>query len=56
MMRKVYAVFGGLVLAAFLGFQWMGWTFSDDHEDHDSPPKSIRDNPGSYRAHYVGGK
>lgn len=55
MMSKIYAVLGGLTLAGFLAFQYFGWTFTDDHEEH-AAPKTIRDNPGAYRAHYVGGK
>lgn len=56
-MSKIYAAIGGLVLVGFLSIHWFGWSFFDDHEEHETPtPKSIRDNPGAYRAHYVGGK
>lgn len=54
-MRKIYPILGGLTLLGYLAFQFFGWTFVDAHEEHDAP-KSIRDNPGAYRAHYVGGK
>jgi len=55
MIHKLYAILGTLALLGFLAFQFLGWTFVDAHEAHDAP-KTIRDNPGAYRAHYVGGK
>lgn len=55
MMSKAFAVFGGLVLALFGAWNVFGWTLTDEHEKHPVP-KSIRDNPGAYRSHYVGGK
>jgi hypothetical protein len=57
MMTKVYGAIGGFILLAFLSSHAFGWTLFDSHEEHETPsPKSIRDNPGAYRAHYVGGK
>ncbi|MBI5624005.1 MAG: hypothetical protein HY924_09520 [Elusimicrobia bacterium] len=46
-----YRIFGGAV-AAFLAYAlWTGWTFTDVDEVK-SVPKSVRENPGSYRDHY----
>lgn len=56
-MTKIYGAIGGLLLAGFLSFNYFSWALFDDHEEHETPaPKTIRDNPGAYRAHYVGGK
>ncbi len=55
MMSKVFAGFGIFVLAGFAAMNVFGWTLSDEHEEHQIP-KSIRDNPGAYRSHYIGGK
>ena len=52
-MVKTYAVFGGLVLAALTWAQFTGWSPSDFTE-RKMVPKSVRDNPGSYRSTYGG--
>jgi hypothetical protein len=50
-MTKVYAVFGTLVLAALTWVHLTGWSPSNVTEDKGIP-KSVRDNPGSYRSSY----
>ena len=51
-MTKAYAVFGGVVLAALTWVHLTGWSPSNVTEE--KVPKSVRDNPGSYRSSYGG--
>ena len=51
MMSKIYAVVGALILGAFMWIQFTGWGFGDVDEVK-GVPRSIRDNPGSYRSSY----
>lgn len=51
MTTKPYAVFGGLVLAALMWAHFTGWA-STDVDEARNVPKSLRDNPGSYRSTY----
>ncbi|MEK6814427.1 MAG: hypothetical protein AABY65_06820 [Nitrospirota bacterium] len=51
MMTKAYAVFGGLVLVLFSWAQYTGWS-PWGVDEVKNVPKSIRDNPGSYRSSY----
>ena len=61
MFRKVYVLYGFLVLGTAAFGQYRGWSF-DTINQVKNIPKSVRDNPGSYRAvyggyrHYTGGK
>jgi hypothetical protein len=62
MKTRAYGVFGALVLAALMLVQFTGWSF-EDVDEVKGVPRSIRDNPGSYRSsygwarpHYRGGK
>jgi len=50
-MSKIYAVVGALVLGAFMWIQFTGWGFGGVDEVK-GVPKSIRENPGSYRSSY----
>lgn len=59
--NRLYLIYGiAVVLAAGAG-AYRGWSFTSVNEVKDVP-RSIRDNPGSYRAiyssyhHYTGGK
>jgi hypothetical protein len=61
MFRKIYLIYGMLVLG-MVGFaQYRGWSM-DSMNQVKNVPKSVRDNPGSYRSvyssyhHYTGGK
>jgi len=50
-MTKIYAVVGALILGVFVWIQFTGWGFGDVDEVK-GVPKSIRENPGSYRSSY----
>lgn len=61
MMTKLYFVYGFVVLAALAAGQYRGYSFSLVNQVKNVP-RSVRDNPGSYRSvyssyhHYTGGK
>ena len=50
-MRKFYPLYAAAVLAAMTWACYFGWSWADVDEIK-SVPKSVRDNPGAYRAHY----
>jgi hypothetical protein len=59
--NRVYAIYG-IVVICTLGFgEYRGWSFATMNETRNVP-RSVRDNPGSYRSiygsyhHYTGGK
>jgi len=52
-MNKIaYLIFGLLVLAATAGAEWRGWGPTAVTEVKDVP-RTVRNNPGSYRPHYT---
>lgn len=61
MINRLYLAYGLIVLAALGTGAYRGWTLLPVNELKDVP-RSIRDNPGSYRSvyssyhHYTGGK
>lgn len=61
MLRKLYLVYGLAVLGSTGYAQHSGWSL-DRISQLKNVPKSVRDNPGSYRSiysgyhHYTGGK
>jgi hypothetical protein len=61
MFRKLYIVYGLMVLAAVAVADYRGLSLNSA-EEMKNVPKSVRDNPGSYRSvygsyhHYTGGK
>ncbi len=61
MMRKVYLAYGVVVLGLLGIAEYRGWSL-DSINQVKNVPKSVRDNPGSYRSvyggyhHYIGGK
>jgi hypothetical protein len=61
MFRKLYLLYGLLVLGTTAFAQYRGWSL-DNMNELQNVPKSVRDNPGSYRSiyvfyhHYTGGK
>jgi hypothetical protein len=61
MILKLYFVYGILVLALVAAADYRGWSL-DSTNQLKNIPKSVRDNPGSYRSvyssyhHYTGGK
>ncbi len=50
-MKLGYRIYGALVLAWMCWASYFGWSMADVDEVK-SVPKSVRDNPGAYRAHY----
>lgn len=54
-MSRGYLLFGLLVLAALGAAQYRGASFLATSEVKQVPT-SVRDNPGSYRGAYIGGR
>lgn len=60
-MRILYVFYGMAVLAGLSVAQYQGWSLARVNEVKNVP-RSVRDNPGSYRSvyssyhHYTGGK
>ena len=52
MANKLYAIYGAVVIAAMGIAELRGWTMMPINELKDVP-KSMRDNPGAYRSHYM---
>jgi len=61
MMRILYILYGMAVLVGLSVAQYQGWSLARVNEVKNVP-RSVRDNPGSYRSvyssyhHYTGGK
>lgn len=61
MLSKGYLIYGLMVLAALVVGEYRGYSFGSVNEVKNVP-RSVRDNPGSYRSvyssyhHYTGGK
>jgi len=61
MIRKIYLGYGLIVLGLLGTAEYRGWSLNSVSEVKNVP-KSVRDNPGSYRSvygyyhHYTGGK
>lgn len=61
MIRRLYLIYGLAVVGLFATAQYRGWSFASVNTT-SNVPKSVRDNPGSYRSiyssyhHYTGGK
>ena len=61
MMRILYILYGMAVLVGLSVAQYQGWSLARVNEVQNVP-RSVRDNPGSYRSvyssyhHYTGGK
>ena len=61
MIKSYFLIYGLLVLSGVGMAEYRGWTLSSVDEVKNVP-KSVRDNPGSYRSvygyyhHYTGGK
>ena len=60
-MRSLYLIYGIIVLGLLGMAQYRGWSLAFVNEVKNVP-RSVRDNPGSYRSvynsyhHYTGGK
>jgi hypothetical protein len=61
MIRILYILYGSAVLVGLSIAQYQGWSLARINEVKNVP-RSVRDNPGSYRSvyssyhHYTGGK
>lgn len=61
MIRNLYIVYGVVILGMLTVAEYRGWSL-DSVDEVKNIPKSVRDNPGSYRSvyssyhHYTGGK
>ncbi|HWY21199.1 MAG TPA: hypothetical protein VNX26_08265 [Candidatus Acidoferrum sp.] len=61
MIRNLYILYGVVVLGTLTLAEYRGWSL-DSVNEVKSVPRSVRDNPGSYRSvysgyhHYTGGK
>lgn len=61
MIRWIYFAYGAFVLGLLGTAEYTGWSFDSVTRRRDVP-RSVRDNPGSYRSvyggynHYTGGK
>ena len=54
-MTRAYGVFATLLVAALVWVHFTGWSPANVTEDK-GVPKSVRDNPGSSRSSYGGGR
>lgn len=60
-MRTLYTIYGVIVLSVLSVAEYGGWSLASVNE-LKNVPRSVRDNPGSYRSiynsyhHYTGGK
>jgi hypothetical protein len=50
--HPVYFVLGVALLLSVAAIEWTGWTPSQQTEVKDVP-RTVRDNPGAYRPHYI---
>jgi hypothetical protein len=50
--HPLYLLFGVLLIAMLGMAEWRGWSFSRPTEVKNVP-RSVRDNPGSYRPAYL---
>jgi hypothetical protein len=61
MIRNLYILYGIIVLGTLATAEYRGWSL-DSVNEVKNVPRSVRDNPGSYRSvyssyhHYTGGK
>jgi hypothetical protein len=53
MKHPLYLAYGLLLLGFAGAAQYRGWSFNKVNELKDVP-RTIRDNPGSYRSHFAG--
>jgi hypothetical protein len=49
-----YLAYGLLVLGMLAVAEYRGWTPFSKAREGQPAPRSVRDNPGAYRAHYTG--
>lgn len=55
-MTRFYTVLGAILVLFLAMAQYRGWSFASP-EEVKNVPRSVRNNPGTYRSHYFfGGK
>jgi len=52
MNKTFYLILGVIVLATTAAAEWRGWGMTSVTEVKDVP-RTVRNNPGSYRPHYM---
>lgn len=52
-LNRLYLLYGLALLGALAWAEHTGWSLASVDETREEP-RSVRDNPGSYRAHYRG--
>jgi hypothetical protein len=50
--HPIYLLLGVLLLGSVAFVEWTGWTPAKPNQVRDVP-RTVRDNPGSYRPHYT---
>jgi hypothetical protein len=50
--HPIYFLLGVALLLSVAAIEWTGWTPARPTEVRDVP-RTVRDNPGSYRPHYI---
>ena len=50
--HPIYFLLGVLLVLSVAAVEWTGWTPTRAAEVKDVP-RTVRDNPGSYRPHYI---
>jgi hypothetical protein len=50
--HPIYLLLGFLLLGSVAFVEWTGWTPAKPNQVRDVP-RTVRDNPGSYRPHYT---
>lgn len=53
-MHLKYLLYGLAVLGLLALAEYRGWSPTNHAGRRETVPHSVRDNPGAYRAHYVG--
>ena len=53
MLNRFYLIYGVMVVSLLGASAYRGWSFATVNETKNVP-RSVRDNPGSYRAIYSG--
>ena len=55
-MREIrwYLIFGTAVVALLGLAEYRGWAPFSNAREGQPAPRSVRDNPGAYRVHYIG--
>lgn len=53
-MNTRYLLYGLAVLGMLAFAEYRGWSPTNSAGRRETVPRSVRDNPGAYRSHYVG--